>query len=142
MTRFGDQPIPDQLGPEEGWRLVVPNTAMPASGGLSVTIGAPYTMPFAGRLIADMKARAVWTVDQTYWRANLGASSPSPSSRTDHAHWTGLPGGFATYSEIPLTAQWFLTKGAVVTFAAGIATGSLGGMTIVAVGGFFRATPT
>lgn len=142
MTRFGDQPIPDQLGPEEGWRLSVPSVPMASGSSLLVGIGASYTMPFAGRLIADMKARAVWTVDQNYWRANLASSIPAPAARTDHAQWTGLPGGFTTVSEIPMTAQWDLAKGTLVTFQAFVQAGNLGAITVIALGGFFRATPT
>jgi len=142
VTRFGDQPIPNQLGPEEGWRLIVPVAPMAANSMLLTAVGASYTMPFAGRLVADFKARATWTVDQNYWRVHLGPSIPAPAARTDHAQWTGLPGGFTLSSEIPVTAQWDLAKGTVVTFQINVVCGTLGGLTLVAAGGFFRATPT
>jgi hypothetical protein len=141
MTRFGDQSLTEQFGPVEMIQVIVPNTPVGPNVQTNFTIGT-YVMPFNGRLIAEYKSRTTWTADQTWQRATLLPSTPAPSQYSEHAQWSGLQAGYTLVSEIPMTAQWDLTKGTTVTLIGRVSAGALAGITIVALGGLLRAIPT
>lgn len=141
MSKFGQWPLSEEFGPQQSYFQIVPNAAQGANTGVNYTVGT-YTMPFAGKLIAEFKGRCTWTVDQTWFRAWLSNSTPGPSSASQHAKWTGNPGGYTTSAEIPLTASWdSLAKGQVVTLIGYVGSGTLGGLTMVSIGGLVRASP-
>lgn len=122
--------------------MIVPNAGMAANQTATFGIGS-YQMPFNGRLVADMKCRCTWTAAQTWFRAWLNPSSPAPGGSSQHCRWAGFPGGWGYGAEIPVKAVWDnLAAGTTVNLVGAVYAGTLGGLTMVAFGGFVRASPT
>lgn len=137
--KFGVVPSNQDYPFDEKWYYATPAKVVAPSTNQNATVGS-YQMTFAGTLVCDMLVRCMWTGDQ--WVAvNLSASSPVPSLYSDNYAWDGLPAGYGTTFEFPVTGRWTgLTATQTVTLAVNISVGAASpSVTLNAVGGTVRA---
>jgi hypothetical protein len=137
--KFGVVPSNQDYPFDEKWYHASPAKAVASNGSAPAAVGT-YIMPFAGTLVFDMIARCTWTGDQ--WVAvNLSASSPVPNVYSDNYAWDGLPAGYGTTFEIPVSGRWTsLAANQTVTLSVNVTVGGTAPtVTLVAIGGTVRA---
>jgi hypothetical protein len=140
VTRFGDWPLNEEWGPVQSWAQIQPGASVNPNTTSTFTV-VTYTMPFTGRLVADLKCRCGWVANDSYYHASLANSTPAPSVNPVHARRIGDPPPFGTFGEEPVVAQWnSLSKGTVVTIKCSV-TCLLVLVTCEVIGGIVRAVP-